>query len=317
MISHSAANDNFAAVVLGAGAMGCLFGARLAENGHRVTLVDVRLDQVEAINRSGLTVDENGARRVVKVPASLPDQLTDRADLVILFTKAFQSEAALAGAARAIGPSTWILTLQNGLGHVERIAKYVSADRIVVGTTTMPSDIVDVAHVQTRGSGMTKIMSVEGGVTERLRRLAAALAQAGLPCEVSERVWESIWEKLAFNAAMNSVTAVTGLTVGQVGRAEAGAVLADRIAEEVTSVARRQGIEANLSAVRREIAMAFREHGEHKPSMLQDVLAKRPTEIEFINGAVAREAARLGMSVPATEMLYQLVRLLEQSYARV
>jgi 2-dehydropantoate 2-reductase len=314
MVSDPSAKDNFATVVLGAGAMGCLFGACLSAIGHPVVLVDVRAEQVDAINRDGLTVDANGKSRVVQLRASLPEQLAERADLLVVFTKAFHTEAALAGAAQAIGPKTWILTLQNGLGHVDKIKKYVSADRIVVGTTTVPSDIVGVAHVQTKGSGLTKIMSVEGGVTERLRNLAFELSRAGLLCELSEQVWASIWEKLAFNAAMNSLTAVTRLAVGQVGRSRAGAALADRIAEEVTSVARRQGIAADLSAVRREIAMAFREHGDHKPSMLQDVLAERPTEIEHINGAVAREAARLGMTVPTTESLYQLVLLLEQAY---
>jgi len=303
-----------AVIVLGAGAMGCLFGARLAQSGQQVTLVDVRADQVEAINARGLIVDEHGGSHVVKVAARLPEQLTARADWILLFTKSFASDAALAGAIRAIGPDTWILTLQNGLGHVETIKKYVDAARVVVGTTTIPSDTVGLAHVHTRGSGTTKIMSVEGGASDRLRALAAALTAAGLPCEMSERVWESIWEKLAFNAAMNSLTAVTGLTVGQVGRSAPGAALADRVAQEVTAVAHRQGIAADLSIVRREIATAFREHVDHKPSMLQDVLARRPTEIEHINGAVAREAARLGMSVPATEMLYQLVRTLEQAY---
>lgn len=301
-------------VVLGAGAMGCLFGARLAESGHPVTLVDVRAEQIQAIQERGLTVDDHDGRHVVRVAASLPDALAAPANLILLFTKAFASDGALAGAARAIGPETWILTLQNGLGHVEKIEKYVDRHRIVVGTTTMPSDTVGPAHVHTRGSGTTKIMSVEGGVTERLRALAGALTGAGIPCEVSERVWESIWEKLAFNAAMNSLTAVSGLTVGQVGRSPAGAALADRVAEEVTAVAHRRGIGADLSVVRREIATAFREHVDHKPSMLQDVLARRPTEIEHINGAVAREAARLGMAVPSTETLYQLVRMLEQAY---
>jgi 2-dehydropantoate 2-reductase len=311
---HRATADTASVVVLGAGAMGCLFGARLAESGHHVVLVDVRADQVDAINARGLRVEENGSSHVVSVAASLADKLSAPADWIVLFTKAFASEAALAGAIHAIGDHTWILTLQNGLGHVEVIQRYVDPHRIVVGTTTIPSDIVGLGHVRTHGSGSTKIMSVEGGVTDRLRALASALTAARLPCEISERVWESIWEKLAFNAAMNSLTAVTGLTVGQVGRSPAGAALADRVAAEVTAVAQRQGIGADLAAVRREIAMAFRDHADHKPSMLQDVMAKRPTEIEHINGAVAREASRLGISVPSTEALYQLVRMLEDAY---
>jgi 2-dehydropantoate 2-reductase len=251
---------------------------------------------------------------MVNVAARLPADVRDPADLLLLFTKAFQSEEALAGAGGAIGPSTWVLTLQNGLGHVEKIQRYVDPSRIVVGTTTVPGDTVGLGHVRTRGSGLTKIMSVQGGTTDELRAVAEALTRAGLPCEVSERVWVSIWEKLAFNAALNSLTAVTRLTVGQVGRAPEGRALAHSIAEEVIAVAQSQGIAAELASVEQQITMAFREHADHKPSMLEDVLAKRPTEIEYINGAVIREAQRMALAVPTTAVLYQLVRLLEHSY---
>jgi len=302
--------------VVGAGAMGCLFGARLTEGGHRVTLIDVRADHVDAIRQHGLIVEENGKERVVRLEATLPDGAREQTELVVLFTKAFQSEAALAGTRQVIGPQTWVLSLQNGLGHVETIRKFVEARRIAVGTTTVPSDAAGLGRVRTRGSGNTKIMAVEGGISEPLRGIASALTQSGLPCEISERVWVNIWEKLAFNAAMNSLTAVTGLTVGQLGGTREGPALANQVAEEVTSVAQRKGIAADHGATAREIAMAFREHGEHMPSMLQDVLAKRQTEIESINGAIVREAELLGVAVPCTSMLYRLVRLLEQTYRK-
>jgi 2-dehydropantoate 2-reductase len=302
--------------VVGAGAMGCLFGARLAEGGHRVTLIDVRADHVDAIRQHGLVVEENGKERVVRLDATVPERAREQAELVVLFTKAFQSEAALSGTRQVIGPQTWVLSLQNGLGHVETIEKFAEPRRIAVGTTTVPSDAAGLGRVRTRGSGNTKIMAVEGGISEPLRRIAAALTQSGLPCEISEQVWVNIWEKLAFNAALNSLTAVTGLTVGQLGGTGEGAAIAHRVAEEVTSVAKRKGIAADHGAAAREIAMAFREHGDHKPSMLQDVQAKRQTEIESINGAIVREAERLGVPVPCTAMLYRLVRLLEQTYRK-
>lgn len=302
--------------VVGAGAMGCLFGARLAEGGHHVTLIDVRADHIGAIRRDGLVVEENGKERVVRLDATLPDGAGEQAELVVLFTKAFQSEAALAGTRQVLGPETWVLSLQNGIGHVETIKKFVDPRRIAVGTTTVPSDAAGLGRVRTRGSGNTKIMAVEGGISEPLRRIASALTQSGLPCEISERVWVSIWEKLAFNAALNSLTAVTGLTVGQLGSTREGATLARQVAEEVTAVAQRKGIAADPEAAAREIATAFREHVDHKPSMLQDVLARRQTEIESINGAIVREAESLGLSVPCTAMLYRLVRLLEQTYRK-
>jgi 2-dehydropantoate 2-reductase len=305
--------------VLGAGAMGCLFGGRLADAGHQVVLVDVRAEQIDPINDRGLILEVDGKTTTARPEARLATDTGDAdarepTELLLLFTKAFHSEAALAGAGTVIGPDTWILTLQNGIGAVDAIQKYVDARRIVVGTTTLPGDLVGPGRVRSRGGGLTKIMSVEGGVTERLRHLGATLTAAGIECEIVEQIWTTIWEKLAFNAALNALAAVTGLTVGQLGSATDGRELADRVAEEVIAVAHRKGIAAQLAAVREAIAMAFREHVNHKPSMLEDVLAKRRTEIEFINGAVVREAGALGVPVPTTAALAGLVRLLEHGY---
>jgi 2-dehydropantoate 2-reductase len=299
-------------VILGAGAMGCLFGARLARGGHRVVLVDVRPDQIDAINTGGLTLEADDGTATVHPRACRPEEARDVARLVIVFTKAFHSAAALAAARAVLGPDTWVLSLQNGLGHVEVMRAHVDEPRIVVGTTTFPADLVGPGRVRTHGAGQIKIMSVAGGVSERLRELAAAFNACGLDTAIEPEVFVSIWEKLAFNCAMNALAAVTGLTVGGMGSAAEGRAIADRVVGEVIAVARRKGIPAELARVRDVVAMAFREHGDHKPSMLQDLLAGRPTEIDFINGAVVREARALGMSVPTTETLGDLVRLRER-----
>ena len=297
--------------ILGAGAMGCLYGARLCRGGHAVVLVDVRQEQVDAINADGLSLEEDGGTVGVRPAARLPAGVSGPAALVVLFTKAFHSAAALEGARAAIGSDTWILSLQNGLGHVEVIRRHVDDARIVVGTTTFPADLIGPGRVRTHGGGQSKIMAVAGGVTDRLRALAAAFTACDLATQIAEDVFVSIWEKLAFNCAMNALAAVTGFTVGQMGSAPEGRALADRVVVEVVAVARRKGIAADVERVRAVVAMAFREHTHHKPSMLQDLLAHRPTEIDAINGAVVREAAALGMEVPTTATLCDLVRLRE------
>lgn len=296
-------------VILGAGAMGCLFGARLARGGHRVVLIDVRNEQIDAINTGGLTLEADDGTATVRPRACRPEEARDVAELVIVFTKAFHSAAALAAARAVVGPDTWILSLQNGLGHVEVMRAHADETRIVVGTTTFPADLIGLGRVRTHGAGQIRIMAVAGGVSDRLRDLAAAFNACRLDTEIEPEVFVSIWEKLAFNCAMNALAAVTGLTVGGMGSAAEGRAIVDRVVSEVVSVARRKGIPAELARVRDVVAMAFREHGDHKPSMLQDLLAGRPTEIDFINGAVVREAAALGMSVPTTETLFDLVRL--------
>ena len=299
--------------ILGAGAMGCLYGARLSGGGHRVVLVDVRDEQIDAINANGLTLEDDAGVASVRPLACRPSDARAPAHLLLLFTKAFHSAAALDGARAVIGPDTWVMSLQNGLGHVETIRQRVGDDaRIVVGTTTFPADLVAAGRVRTHGGGQSKIMAVAGGVTDRLRAIAAAFTACGLSTEVSEDVFTSIWEKLAFNCAMNALAAVSGLTVGQMGRAPEGRAIVDRVITEVVAVAQRKGIPADIKRVRNVIEMAFREHTDHKASMLQDLLSGRPTEIDAINGAVVDEAAKLMMAVPTTATLCELVRLRER-----
>jgi len=302
-------------MVLGAGAIGCLFGARLWQRGERVVLVDVRADQVRAINESGLLVDSEGGSQRVGVSAAAPADLKEIPDVILVFTKAFHTAAALEGVRRLIGPETWLVSLQNGLGHEELLATFVERSRVVVGTTTFPSDFVEAGRIHTRGSGTTRLMAADGVVSERLNAICRALDAAGLHCEICETVAAVIWEKVAFNAALNTLTAVTRLPVGGVGGGPEGRELAARVVSEALEVARQKGLPVNEKGVQDTVAMAFREHGEHKPSMLQDILAQRPTEVEFINGAIVREARALGVPAPVTETLYALVRTLERSYA--
>jgi 2-dehydropantoate 2-reductase len=299
--------------VLGAGAMGCLFGARLAAAGHRVELVDVAAERVAAIAAAGLTVEDDAGTRTARLPIRPPGGGRP-AELVVLFTKAFHGPAALQASRELLG--TWVLTLQNGLGNVEAIAAHVERARIVVGTTTVPADLAGPALVRSHGGGHTAIMSVAGGESARLHALAAALDQAGFPCKVTPDVWARVWEKVAFNAALNALTAVTGLTVGQLGASPEGRRMGEQVADEVVAVARALGIGADRAAVAQAMAMAFREHPDHRPSMLQDLDAGRPTEIGQLNGAVMAEAARLGLPVPATTLLHDLVRARERSLAR-
>ena len=124
-------------------------------------------------------------------------------------------------------------------------------------------------------------------------------------------MWAAIWEKVAFNAALNSICAVSGCTVDQIGLTPDGRRLADEVVSEVLSVARRLGIDVDPDKCRTSVAGAIAQHKGHKPSMLQDVLAGRRTEIESINGAVVSAAGRLDMEVPTTETLLSLVRLVE------
>jgi len=299
-------------MVIGAGAMGSLFGGRLTLAGHEVTLIDVWPEHIEAINSQGLTLNLGGEIQVARCTATRSEDFSGGPiDLAILFTKAYQSRAALAAVAPAIPADTPILTLQNGLGNVETIAEWVAHERIIVGTTTFPSVLTGPGKIVSSGSGKTRLMTASGQRTPSLERIAVALDEAGLNCEVDENVKATIWEKVAFNAALNALTTVARGPVKVIADSEHGRDLAKKVVAEVLSVAQAKGISVNEAAVNASIDMALRDHREHKPSMLQDLLAGRRTEIDSINGAVVEEAAKLGLIVPVTETLWRLVKLIE------
>ena len=127
----------------------------------------------------------------------------------------------------------------------------------------------------------------------------------------------AIWEKVAFNSAMNAITATTRLKLGYVGASEEGRGAAFDVAREVISVANAKGIKADIDRVLAVMDKDFRDHSDHKPSMLQDVLQKRQTEVDFINGAAVREAKKLGMAIPVTETLFRLVKTIQANYDNI
>lgn len=303
--------------ILGAGAMGSLFGGLLAEAGHDVTLLDIDEAHLEAIRRDGLRLaTDTGERVVTKLRALRPEAAQRAPELLIVFTKTMHTEAALDAARALIGPHTSVLSLQNGLGNVERLARSVPRERIMVGVTTWPADKPSAGHVSSHGSGMTRLMSADGETRVSVARTVAALNSADLACSADPDVWITIWEKVAFNAALNSLCAVTQCTVGELSNVPDGPALALQIVAEVAAVARASGVAVDEAHMVDNVRHALANHRAHRPSMLQDVLAGRKTEIESINGAVVEAARAVPMTVPCTQTLLQLVRLVDASVTR-
>jgi 2-dehydropantoate 2-reductase len=298
--------------ILGAGAMGSFFGGLLAEAGHAVTLFDVDDAHLAAIRQDGLRISTDVGERVIRNLIALrPEAAAQAADLLIVFTKTLQTTAALEAARAALGPHTAVLSLQNGLGNAERLAQFAAPERVMTGVTTWPADKSRPGHVSSHGSGMIRLMSADGSSPPALAQTVDALNAAGLACTADPDVWAAIWEKVAFNAALNSLCAVTQCTVGELTNTTDGETLALKIVSEVMAVARALGIATDESHVVVNVRHALAHHRAHRPSMLQDVLAGRRTEIEAINGAVVEAARTAGVAVPYTESLLHLVRLVD------
>lgn len=302
--------------VLGAGAMGSLYGGWLSKSGQDVTLIDVNQAHVDAVNQNGLSIQSAEGTETVAVKASQAADVKEIPELIILFTKTIFSKSALDSARHIVGDKTWVLSLQNGLGNDRLISEYIPYERILVGTTDFPSGFIEPGNIFVKGKGTTKMMTASGMEEPFLNQLADVLNKAGLNCVITKDVFVSIWEKVAFNSAMNALTAITRLKLGDLASVSEGTELAYTVAKEVVKTANKKGVKASEDRVLALMAKDFVDHANHMPSMLQDVLATRQTEVDFIDGAVVKEAEELGLEVPATKALYQLVKVIQGNYGR-
>ena len=300
--------------VLGAGAMGCLYGAGIFRAGCDVTLIHANEARLNAINAHGLSVLHNGAEEILRIDARRAENCTEPADYLIVFTKSISSETALKSVKHLIAPQTTLVSFQNGLGNDEILGRYADPDHVIIGTTNLACDMIEDRSIHWIGSGVTNMMTASGRVTQSAQILADVLKEGGLNPVLTDQVFKAIWEKVAFNAAGNSLTAITLLPFGRMGETSEGKELAHEIVREVIGVANAKGIPADLDHVLETIDRLMVAHFDHYSSMLQDVLKGRLTEVEFINGAVVREAAKLGMRVPVTETLYKLMCIYQKTY---
>ncbi|WFU43363.1 2-dehydropantoate 2-reductase [Bradyrhizobium sp. CB82] len=251
--------------VIGAGAMGCLFAGSLAEAEEDVFLIEVAQTQIETIRDRGLRLDTDCGSRVLHLPIGEAQMFSGPCDLLVVFTKSFHTRAAIRTAAPLLGSSGIAMTVQNGLGNAEAIAQVVPEDRIVVGMTTWPADIRASGHVVSHGSGEVRIWSMTRKPSDVVFKIARSLSCAGLNCIADPDVESAIWEKLAFNAALNSLCAASGLTVGSIGQSGTGRRLAGAIASETLAVARALSIKVNKDRVQKALDHAFLSHRDHKP----------------------------------------------------
>lgn len=307
MLSSSSAPS---VAIVGAGAMGCLFAGRLSERGVRVTVVDVDRERLASIARDGIKLTDDNGSRTVAVRAALAAEVAAPVDLVLLFTKGTHSAAAIRSVAHLAASKPMALTLQNGIGNADLLAATFGAEQVLLGTAHVPADLTGAASVVTRGFGTIEL----GGFTAPAHRsaptVATLLQSAGFNTRVANDIKASVWEKVAFNAALNASGMICEVTNAGLNN-EPGRRLAIKVVDETANVAAASGIRIDRERIVATIVAALREHAHHKASMLQDRERKRPTEIETINGAIAREGARVGVPTPVCDTLTDLVRIIE------
>lgn len=292
--------------ILGAGAMGQLFGGRLQMAGNEVLFIDAAPATIEALNTEGITVRSEGQESHTHVRAGTASDFNETLDLIIVFTKSFHTEAAVASVGHLISTQTFGLTLQNGLGNAEVLARSFGPEHTLVGITDFPADLERAGLITTGPGGKVRVGTLTGGSAPLLQEIVDRLNDAGLNAAAEENIQTHIWEKLAFNAALNTLSAVTGQTVGQIGASTPAQNLVARVVEETVLVAASQEVTVSRERIETALKNAYQHAGEHKTSMLQDREAKRRTEADYIGGAIVRLGETAGIPAPVLQTLTTL-----------
>jgi len=300
-------------VIMGAGAMGSLFGGLLAFSGEEVCLVDVRKEQVDVIRSVGLTMEEGEKLQIIGVNATQDIASLGQADLVIFFVKTYQTEQAVSDALVLEKEDTIFLTLQNGLGNEEVLCQKIDPKKVLLGVTGQGATLVGPGHIRHAGWGKTYIGEVDHQMTDRAQRVAEMFRNADIDTDVSANIHGLIWEKLLANAGINALTALTGLKNGQLLDHPETLRLMEGLVSEAAEVARRKGIEIEGDPIEKVKTVAEATRG-NRSSMGQDFDFQRRTEIDAINGAVVREAERLGIPVPFNRIVTDLVKVIEKPF---
>ncbi len=298
--------------ILGSGAMGALYGGRLAAAGIDVTLVDVWEDHVDAMNADGLTIEQPATDEppvTVEVTATTDPAAANPVDLVIVFVKSTQTAAAVTDAGELV-EDTEVLTLQNGLGNPEAIADYVPDDRILAGVTTFGSELVEPGRVRMTVVGDTRFGRYFTENDAVVEEVAALFRQAGFETETVAEPQNAIWEKVLLNIAVNPVAALADVRTKAITGSEPGRRVLDALLAEGIQVAEADGAELP-AGIADEIRTLIAGAGDSKPSMAQDVAAGRQTEIETMNGEVARRAETYDIEAPVNQTVADLVRLID------
>lgn len=298
-------------LVMGAGAIGGYYGAALARSGHDVTFV-ARGAHLEALRERGLAIRSGGATTVLRPVRAVAATTESRhaPDLVLFTVKGYDTDPAALALRPVVGAGTVVLTLQNGVDSVDRLAAALGADPVLAGTTIIEATIAE-PGVIAQGGPTPRIVIGEpsGGVTPRVEAVAAAFREAGIEAVATPDARQAIWEKFVRLASNATVTAACQATMGEVRATPEGASLYRDLLSEAITVGRAAGAAFPADAVDTSLAFIWSLPHTMKTSMQRDYERRGRVELEELTGAVVRLGARVGVPTPTFDAIYRILRV--------
>ncbi len=300
-------------LVLGAGAIGTLLGARLSKE-SRVCLYSIDREHINAIKVRGVEIEElSGEITLYKnIDAAIsPEEIPFCPDLVLITLKTYSLEKGLSSIKKICSNSTIFLTLQNGIGNIEKIAKFIPLKQILAGVTAQGATLVRGGFIRHGGNGPTYVGEIDGKLTSRLEDITNLFTKSNLPCEPSQNIEMLIWKKLLINIGINAITALIGFPNQYITHNKWAREVARRAVEEAYEICKKKNIniKEDIFSLVEEVSLRT---GKNISSMYQDILNNKPTEIDAINGAIVREGKRLEIETPINWTLTHLIKALEE-----
>ncbi|MDY0002011.1 MAG: 2-dehydropantoate 2-reductase [Polyangia bacterium] len=306
-------------VVVGAGALGGLIGAQLSEAGEDVVLVEINKARVKLLTETGLFIAAGAqGERCVKIRVVSGVEDLPLADLVFLSVKSYQTGSAIQSVGAVIGPETRVLSMQNGIGNTEVLAELLGEERVLCGITYHSIQHTGPNRIRYRvGIKPIQIAPYRGEVTPEVEAIGEIFNRAGLPTNVVANIDHAVWQKLLHNAVVNPVSALTGLTCREMLDDEALQHFMRGCCKEIVSVMRARGVPiVDEEDPYRPVVGSQRALGKNRPSMWQDLARGFPTEVDALNGAVVKEAERLGLEAPLNWGLVRFIKSREEQVLR-
>lgn len=298
--------------VVGAGAMGALFGGYLHEAGYEVSLFDRWAEHVAAINEDGLRIERSDAEDVVVHPRATTDpSALESTDVLLVFVKSMDTQAAIEDADPLVSKDTVVVTLQNGLTNYDVLQEYYGSERVLGGVTTVGSSVGGPGHVRHTGEGMTKIGGEDRAAAQSF---AGALEKAGFETTVVDDPIPHIWDKQIVSVGIKPTAALTGLLDGPLGEYNETAWFMEQLVREAVAVAEARDIEIPSDDPFATVQAVCETNYDTMSSMLEDVQKERHTEIDHINGAIVRYGEQAGVETPFNRAATALVKGKQRAY---
>lgn len=300
--------------IIGPGAIGCLLAGFLSKSKEELWLLDKNPERSKRIKEQGIKAEGISGNWQAKINVTNDPKDIGTCDLLIIAVKSYDTKQALQNIKPLLSESTLVLTLQNGLGNVEIISEVVGQERVLGGITNQGATLLGAGWIRHAGKGETIIGRLDGKIPVELRSIRELFNKSGLETRISKDIKAFLWSKLIINVGINALTALTHLKNGKLIEIEQTRKVLQEAVNEAIRLIKKKRIKLIYDDPLSKVEAVCEATANNISSMLQDILKKRRTEIDFINGVIVRQAQGLGIPVPVNTTLTNLVKAIETSY---